>query len=36
MDMDFRTDEDGGLLGWVLVIFIVLVLLGVIGFSINA
>ena len=36
MDMDFLTDEDGGLLGWVLVIFIVLVLLGVIGFSINA
>lgn len=30
-------DEDGlGALGWVLLIFLLLVLFGVIGFSINA
>jgi len=30
-------DEDAlGMLGWILVIFVVLVLLGVIGFSISA
>lgn len=33
---DFTNDEDGGVLGWVLLIFILLVLFGIIGFSINA
>ncbi len=33
----FDMDEDAmGALGWVLLIFILLVLFGVIGFSINA
>lgn len=37
MAMDFAMDEDGlGALGWVLLIFLLLVLFGVIGFSINA
>ena len=33
---DFKPDEEAGVLGWVLLIFILLVLFGVIGFSINA
>ena len=33
---DLTQDEEGGVLGWVLLIFILLVLFGVIGFSINA
>ena len=33
---DFTIDEEAGVLGWVLLIFILLVLFGVIGFSINA
>lgn len=31
-----QADEDGGVLGWVLLILVLLVLFGVIGFSINA
>ena len=34
--MDFQSDESAlGTLGWILVIFILLVLFGFIGFSIN-
>lgn len=31
----FRTDEGAGVLGWVLIIFVVLVLLGIVSFTIR-
>lgn len=35
MGMDLMDEDALGLLGWILVIFIVLVLLGVVGFTIR-